>query len=160
MRQTTTDSTFARGARRGAGSSAGWGGFLLARCEPRILHVTLTGHLSLHTLRELDGRLAVSAVTAATSFLVLDASHLQHIPLDVAERLVERERRWRGRGVVALWIGLSRYLANLLVLACRSEDQLPVLSDLATAREWTRGLQGVSAPVARARLEMCTTLVH
>ena len=160
MQGESTDTTLKSRTPRSARLTGPWGGFLLTRHERGIVHVKLTGRLSSRTLRDLEARLARLDARTSPVFLVLDASHLQHIPVEVALQVAERERRWRKRGVVALWIGLSRYLANLLVLACRSDEQLPVLPDLGTARALIRRLDGATALIARGRLEMCTTLVH
>ncbi len=137
-----------------------WGGFVLRRREGGVLHVALTGGLSLDTLTQLDRRVVGEAVPASTQFLVLDATHLQHIPLEVARRLIEREREWRKWGVVAFWVGLSSYLTNLLVLAGGSESGPPALPDLDSVRPLLDRLVEGPASVARGRLEMCSSLVH
>jgi anti-anti-sigma regulatory factor len=136
------------------------GGFLLTRQEPHWIHARLTGRLSTRTLRELDLRVLRGLTSRRTHFLVLDATQLQHIPLDVAHDLAGYEQRWRQRGVVAVWVALSPYLSNLLVLACGHEHRIPALSDLETARAAVSRVAECPPSVARGRLEAHSDLVH
>lgn len=137
-----------------------WGGFLLTQRGERKMHAKLTGRLSERTLVELERHFRVALVPGQTHFLVLDAANLEHIPLLVAHSLVEREAQWRRIGVVALWVGLNRYLANLLVLAGGCEAGPPALDDLDAAWSVLDELTDWPAPVARGRLEMYSTFVH
>ncbi len=157
--QTRNTTTNAR-AGSGRSSATAWGGFVLLRREPQILHVKLTGRPSVRTLDDLDHRLDQVRSAGATTFLVLDARHLEHLPLHVAREVVAREKRWRSRGVVGVWIGLSRYLANLLLLASPTEEQLPAFDDLEALREQIGCLFAGPATVARGRLEMVGSLFH
>jgi hypothetical protein len=133
---------------------------VLLRREPQILHAKLTGRLSTRTLDDLDRRLDQVRSVGATTFLGLDARHLEHLPLQVARGLVRRERSWRAKGVVAVWIGLSRYVANLLLLAMASQEQLPAFDDFETFRSQIDCLFARPAAVARGQLEMVGALVH
>ena len=136
------------------------GGFLLTRQPPHWIHARLTGRLASRTLQELDRRLVRGLSARDTHFLVLDASQLQHIPLDVAHELVEFERKWRSRGIVALWVALNPYLANLLVFACGHEHHLPALADIETARAMVDTIADRPPSVARVWLEAHSDLVH
>lgn len=133
---------------------------MLLRKEPQLLHAKLTGRLTVRTLDDLEERLDAVRSAGVTTFLVLDAHHLRHLPLSVASEIVAREARWRSQGVVGVWIGLSRYLANLLLLACSSEEQLPAFADLDSLRHQLEALFEGPASVARDRLEMMSSLPH
>lgn len=137
-----------------------WGGFLLTRRPPHWIHARLTGRLSSRTLQELDRRLLGGLSPRRTHFLLLDATQLQHIPVSVAHELVELEQRWRMRGVVAVWVALNPYLANLLVFACGHEHHLPALADVDTACEIIARVSDRPPSVARGWLEAHSDLVH
>ena len=136
-----------------------WGGFLLTRQPPHWIHARLTGRLSSRTLRELDRRLLRGLSPRCTHFLLLDATQLQHIPVSVANELAEFEARWRQRGVVAVWVALNPYLANLLVLACGHEHHLPAMADVDTACEAIAQVSDRPPSVARGWLEGHSDLV-
>ena len=104
-----------------------WGGFVLVRRNPQLLHVRLTGQLSHRTIEQVRRAVRELSSPATTLFVVLDASSLGHIPLSAARSLSELEPRWRARGVVAVWVGLTAYLANLLKLACGNDPKAPGL---------------------------------
>lgn len=137
-----------------------WGGFLLTRQPPHWIHARLTGRLSSRTLQEIDRRILSGLSAQTTHFLVLDASQLQHIPVSVARELAELELRWRQRGIVALWVALNPYLANVLVFACGHEQHLPALVDVDAAREIVARVADRPPSVARGWLEAHSTLVH
>ena len=129
-----------------------WGGFLLAERAPRVLQAKLTGRLSNLTVEHLQERVMGSSRGDLPTFLLLDATHLEHVPVSVLAALREREATWRRRGVVSLWIGLSPYLANLLVLAWWGEDMPPVFDDLSTAWRAIGAVEGLPSGTARGRL--------
>jgi len=137
-----------------------WGGYLILPRGGRVHQVHLTGVLSEDRLRELEASLVATPVAAgSTSFVLLDAGHLIHMPLAVALGLSERERRWRSRGIVAVWVGLSPYLANVLLLATAGEG-LPSLPDMTTALDAVEIMAGLPPAVARERLEAWDTMRH
>jgi hypothetical protein len=158
-RKTTNDISIPKVQRR-IPSVRPWGGFVLLRRDPQILHAKLTGRLSMKTLDDLDHRLDQVRSAGVTTFLVLDARHLGHLPLHVAREIVKREERWRSKGVVGVWIGVSRYVANLLLLASPTEEQLPAFDDLETLRTQIESLFTGPATVARGRLAMVGSLLH
>ncbi|RKZ15349.1 hypothetical protein DRQ53_09260 [bacterium] len=141
-----------------------WGGFLLVRRNPQLLHVRLTGQFDQRAIRGICRAVEQEAVASTdkstTLFVVLDASRLDHISIADACELSELEPRWRARGIVALWIGLSKYLANLLTLACGNEQQLPALADWSTAQRVFAEVRDHPAPLARCRLVSSSELVH
>jgi anti-anti-sigma regulatory factor len=137
-----------------------WGGFLLTRSRPTLLHVRLTGRLSGRTLLELDHRVGANVRPGRTTLLALDATELQHIPLAVAEELAARERRWRAVGVVACWVGLNPYLADLLVLACGPDQHLPAVEDLDALEPLLADVADQPASVVRGWLEIRSVLLH
>jgi hypothetical protein len=97
---------------------------------------------------------------AGPTFVLLDASHLEHIPLPVIDLLHRRVVQWGGYDTVALWVGLSPYLANLLVLAWFGEDSLPAFSDLRSALRAVRAAQDLPSGLARGRLSAEGGLRH
>lgn len=137
-----------------------WGGFLLARRNPQLLHVRLTGQLSLRAIRGIQREVERPTGSTTTLFVVLDATRLDHIPLAAAHELALLEPRWRGRGIVAVWVGLSTYLANLLTLACGNDQQVPALADWATVQRVFAEVRDRPAPVAWGRLVSSSALVH
>lgn len=137
-----------------------WGGFLLTQHRPALLHVRLTGRLSTRTLGELDRRVGVAIRPGRTMVLALDAAELQHIPLAVAEELAARERRWRSMGVVACWVGLNPYLADLLVLACGPDQHLPAVTGFDALEPLLVDVAELPASVVRGWLEVRSVLLH
>jgi hypothetical protein len=145
---------------RPAPTPRSWGGFLILPRGGRVQQVRLTGVLSEERLGELDACLvAVPTPSGAGTFVLLDATQLIHMPLGVALGLSERERRWRSRGIVAVWVGLSPYLANLLLLATAGEG-LPSLPDMPTALDAVEAMAGLPPALARERLEAWDTMRH
>ena len=122
------------------------------RRDCRVLHVKLTGRLSKHTVQRVHRALLALGPTDGPSFLILDSTHLRHIPMDAAAILQERERVWRGLDAVTLWCGLTPYLANLLVLASFHSEPLPAFPDVAAAMRAVRAVAGDTAGTARLRL--------
>lgn len=137
-----------------------WGGFLLVRRNPQLLHARLTGQLILCTIREIRRAVDELASSTTTLFVVLDASSLAHISLVAARAISELEPHWRARGVVAVWVGLDSYLADLLTLACGNEQQVPALADWPTVQRVVAEVKDWPAPVARGRLVTSSALVH
>ena len=137
-----------------------WGGFVLVRRSPQLLHARLTGQLSRRTIEQVRCAVRELSSPANTLFVVLDASSLAHIPLSAARSLSELEPRWRARGVVAVWVGLTSYLANLLKLACGNEQQVPALADFSAVHRVVAEVADRPAPVARGRLLSSSALVH
>jgi hypothetical protein len=146
--------------RRPFDSTAEWGGFVSHRRDGRVLHVKLTGRLSKHTVQRVHRALLSLGPTDGPSFLLLDSSHLRHIPMDAAAWLQECERVWRGLDAVTLWCGLTPYLANLLVLASFHSEPLPAFSDVAAAMRAVRAVAGDTAGTARLRLSAWGGLRH
>jgi len=93
-------------------------------------------------------------------FVVLEGSHLRHIPLDTASLLLSTASGWRRRGWVVLGAGFSPYLANLLVLACSGDDLFPVFADLPAALEAAARVGGESPGTAQERLSAWGGLRH
>ena len=137
-----------------------WGGFLLVRRNPQLLHVRLTGQLDPGTIHEIRRIVEEPASSTTTQFVVLDASSLEHIPLIAAHAIAELEPQWRARGVVAVWVGLNSYLANLLALACGNDQQVPALADWPTVQRVVAEVKDRPAPVARGRLVTSSAFVH
>ena len=137
-----------------------WGGFLLVRRNPQLLHVRLTGQLNLCTIREVRRTVEELASSTTTLFVVLDATSLEHIPQIAAHAIADLEPYWRARGVVAVWVGLNPYLANLLTLACGNEQQVPALADWPTVQRVVAEVKDRPAPVARGRLVTSSAFVH
>jgi hypothetical protein len=137
-----------------------WGGFLLVRRNPQLLHAHLTGQLSLRTIQGIRRAVDERASSTTTLFVVLDASLLEHIPLTTAHAIAELEPHWRALGVVAMWVGLNSYLANLLTLACGNEQQVPALVDWPTVERVVAEVKDWPAPVARGRLVTSSALVQ
>jgi hypothetical protein len=79
--------------------------------------------------------------------VLLDATHLAQFSQEVAQQLLHEEYRWRGEGIVTLWLGLSLYMANLL-------------SDLDTALVAVDSVAGLPATAARARLQAWDIMRH
>jgi hypothetical protein len=73
--------------------------------------------------------------------------------------LYRTERLWRQEGVVVLWVGLSPYLANVLLLAS-SGERIPSLPDLETALDAVGRMAGLPPTVARERLEAWDIMRH
>lgn len=137
-----------------------WGGFLLVRRDPQLLHARLTGLLGERTIEGIRRAALRQASPATTLVLVLDASALDHIPLSAARRIAALEPEWRSRGIVAVWVGLNSYLANLLCLACGNDQQVPALADWRTVQRVFAEVQDRPAPVARGRLVTSSAFVH
>ena len=137
-----------------------WGGFVLVRRSPQLLHARLTGQLSRSTIEQIRCAAAELASSTTTLFVVLDASTLDHISLTAARALADLEPHWRERGIVAVWVGLNSYLANLLMLACGNEQQVPALEDWSAVQRVVAEVSDRPAPVARGRLLTSSALVH
>jgi anti-anti-sigma regulatory factor len=137
-----------------------WGGFVLVRRNPQLLHARLTGQLSRRTIEQMRAAVGEQASSTTTLFVVLDASSLEHIPLSAARSISELEPQWRAQGVVAVWLGLNGYLANLLMLACGNEQQVPALADWNVVQRVIAEVSDRPAPVARGRLLSSSALVH
>lgn len=137
-----------------------WGGFLLTQQRGQLVHVRLTGSLSSRTLVELDRRMRDRLRPGCTHLLALDATELQHIPMDVVEELAVHERRWRSLGIVALWVGLDTYLADLLVLACGPDQLLPAVADLDALEPLLEDVGDRATSVVRGWLECRSILLH
>ena len=137
-----------------------WGGFLLTRRSGRLVHARLNGRLGTRTLAELDRRVLRDVEPGRTLLLALDATELQHIPLEVAGDLAARERRWRSYGVVAFWVGLNPYLADLLVLACGHDQVLPAVADLESVSSLLDDADERPASTVRGWLEARSVLLH
>jgi anti-anti-sigma regulatory factor len=133
---------------------------VLVRRGPQLLHVRLTGQLSRRTIDQIRSAAGDLASSTTTLFVVLDASTLEHISLTAARALTDLEPHWREVGIVAVWIGLSSYLANLLVLACGNEQRVPALADWSVVQRVVAEVQDRPAPVARGRLLTSSALVH
>jgi anti-anti-sigma regulatory factor len=136
-----------------------WGGFLLAHGSAGAIHVKLTGVLSRASLDQLDLAVRRACRSDATTFVLLDASALAHIPLSVAAELLDRERAWRQIAAVTVWVRPSPYLVALLNLACGTEG-LPVLPDFQSAQRALRAVAGQTSGTARGRLEAWSAPVH
>lgn len=137
-----------------------WGGFLLVRRDPQLLHARLTGRLTPRTIDSILRAALEAATPTSTLFLVLDASALDHIPISVAQRIAALEPEWRMRGIVAVWVGLNPYLADLLRLACGNDQQVPALADWPTVQRVFAEVRDRPAPVARGRLVTSSAFVH
>ena len=137
-----------------------WGGFVLVRRNPQLLRARFTGQLSRRTIDQIRQAIEELAPSTTTQFVVLDASLLEHIPLSAARSISELEPLWRARGIVAVWVGLNAYLANLLKLACGNEQQVPALADWRTVQRVIAEVSDRPAPVARGRLLSSSALVH
>lgn len=137
-----------------------WGGFVLVRRNPQLLHARLTGQLSCRTVDQIREATGAQASSTTTLFVVLDASSLEHIPVSAAHAIAELEPQWRARGIVAVWVGLSSYLANLLKLACGNEQQVPALANWNVVQRVIAEVRDRPAPVARGRLLSSSALVH
>jgi hypothetical protein len=85
-------------------------------------------------------------------FLLLDGSHLHHIPLDVAESLLAWDESCRACDVVPLWTGLSPYLRDILSLAHGADDGMPGFPQLEDALKAVQAVSADSAAMARLRL--------
>lgn len=133
-------------------SGGAWGGYLLRQRDPNVIHVKLTGCLRPDTVEGLHRRVPRYRSETGPTFVLLDASHLEHIPLPVIEALHHRVAQWSGYDTVALWVGLSPYLANLLVLAWFGEDFLPTFADLRSALRAVRATKDLPSGLARGRL--------
>jgi hypothetical protein len=116
--------------------------------------------LNLGTIEALGSAVDEVRAGAATVFVVLDATRLRHIPLASAQAITRLEPRWRDRGVVAMWVGLNPYLANLLTLACGNLQSVPALADWQTVERLVAEVKDRPAPVARGRLVTSSALVH
>lgn len=137
-----------------------WGGFLLTQHRGALVHIRLTGCLGSRTLTELDRRVRDHLRPGRTHLLALDATELQHIPMKVVEELAVHERRWRSLGVVAVWVGLHPYLADLLVLACGPDQLLPAVSDLDALEPLLEDVADHATSVVRGWLEVRSVLLH
>lgn len=137
-----------------------WGGFLLTQQRGQLVHVRLTGCLSSRTLVEIDRRLRDRLRPGTTHLLALDATDLQHIPMSVVEDLAQHERRWRSLGIVAVWVGLHSYLADLLVLACGPDQHLPAVADLDALEPLLDDIGDRATSVVRGWLEIRSVLLH
>lgn len=142
------------------GARTHWGGFLLVRRDPQLLHARLTGRLAPRTIEGLRRAALRQASPEQTLFLVLDATALDHIPLQAARRIAALEPHWRARGIVAVWVGLSPYLSNLLRLACGTDPQVPALEDWTAVQRVLAEVRDRPAPVAHGRLVTSSALVH
>lgn len=147
---------------RGEGApTAGWGGYLLHEPRPSTLAITLTGCLTTATIAGVDRRLRWHRRSDTdTRFVVLDGSHLRHIPLDAATRLLSSVADWRRRGWVVLAAGFSPYLANLLILACSGDELFPVFRDLPSALDAADRVGAESPGTAQQRLSAWGGLRH
>jgi len=137
-----------------------WGGFVILPRDNGVLHVRLTGLLSAERIRDL--RVSLSACRrrdGSTTFVLLDATHLVQFSQEVAQQLLHEEYRWRSEGIVTLWLGLSLYMANLLVLV-GSDHKISLLSDLGTALVAVDSVAGLPAAAARARLQAWDIMRH
>jgi hypothetical protein len=85
-------------------------------------------------------------------FLLLDGSHLRHIPLAVAESLATWDERCLAIDVVSMWTGLSPYLLDILSLAQGAEDGMPNFPRQGAALEAVQAVSADSAAMARLRL--------
>ncbi len=122
---------------------------LVARSSD-VFQVKLTGRLSSSSAQDLNRRIRDSRQgDDGVQYVILDATHLQHIPISTIEQLMGYERRWRELDVVTLWVGLTPYLANLLALAGWYGETLPAFVDLATALRVVSS--AAQLPVGRAR---------
>lgn len=143
-----------------ARSGESWGGFVILPRGGRILQVRLTGVLSEERLRALQGSLrAQRDGMDGVQYVLLDATRLLHLPVAVAMALYRSEQLWRQEGCVVLWVGLSPYLANLLLLAS-SGERIPSLPDLETAFDAVGRMAGLPPSVARERLEAWDIMRH
>jgi len=124
------------------------------------LHARLTGQLSRRTIDQMRSAAEELASSTTTLFVVLDATTLDHISLSAARAMAELEPCWRQRGIVAVWVGLNSYLANLLTLACGNEQQVPALADWSAVQRVFAEVRDRPAPVARGRLLTSSALVH
>ena len=154
------DKLNASGAVQSTAPAAEWGGYLFFERDRRVFEIKLTGRLSRATVNRIHRTILGVGPTDGPTFLILDASHLGHIPLDVAEQLQEMERLWRRRDVVTLWSGLSPYLANLLVLASSSCDLFPAFVDPEAAMRAVRAVASDAVGRARLRLDAWGGLRH
>jgi len=137
-----------------------WGGYVVLPRAGRILQVRLTGVLTDERLRALQGSLRAQwDEENVARFVLLDASQLLHLPVAVAMGLYRAELRWRQEGAVVLWVGLSPYLANVLLLAS-SGERIPSLPDLETAFDAVGRMAGLPPTVARERLEAWDIMRH
>ena len=143
-----------------AAVTGAWGGFIILPRGGGVLHVRLTGVLTHERFAELRAGLQARRRDGAEArFVVLDATHLLHLSVAVAMELAEAERRWRQEGAVVLWVGLSPYLANLLLLS-GGGARIPLLPDLATALGAVSRMSGLPSSLARERLEAWDIMRH
>jgi anti-anti-sigma regulatory factor len=142
------------------GAGRPWGGFLLVRRNPRLLHARLTGRLEPRTVHGIRRAASSFRRSDSTLLLILDATALAHISLAAARSLAELEPALRDEGIVAAWVGLNPYLADLLRLACGNEQQVPALKDWPTVQRVFAEVMDRPAPVARGRLVAISSLVH
>ncbi len=143
-----------------APAARSWGGFVILPRAKGVLHVRLTGLLSPERIQDL--RMSLSACRqrdGSTTFVLLDATHLAQFSQEVAQQLLHEEYRWRSEGIVTLWLGLSLYMANLLVLV-GSDHKISLLSDLETALVAVDSVAGLPAAAAHARLQAWDIMRH
>ncbi len=143
-----------------AAARSGWGGFLILPRGESALQVRLTGVLTHDRLNELRTSLrARRRHDAAARFLLLDATWLRHVTVAAAMELAEAETQWKHEGTVVLWVGLSPYLANLLLLSGLG-SRIPLLPDLTTAIAAVRRMTHLPPTVARERLQAWDIMRH
>jgi hypothetical protein len=133
---------------------------VLVRRNPQLLHARLTGQLSRRTIEQIRAAAWDQKSPTGTQFVVLDASNLEHIPLSAAREMDRLEPQWREAGIVAVWIGLNPYLANLLTLACGNDQRVPALEDWSSVQRVFAEVRDRPAPLARGRLLTSSALVH
>ncbi len=137
-----------------------WGGFVILPRADGVLHVRLTGLLSPERIQELRASLrAYRREASLTSFVLLDATHVIQFSAEIAQQLLQEEYRWRSEGIVTLWLGLSLYMANLLVLV-GSDHHISLLSDLETALVAVDSVANLPSTAARARLQAWDIMRH
>lgn len=129
-----------------------WGGYILVRRDARTLHAVLTGRLSEASLGRLHRAIQHLCPTDGPRFLLLDGSHLRHIPLEVAQSLAAWDERCLANDVVTLWTGLSPYLSDILSLAQGAEDGIPRFPGQSAALEAMQAVCADTAALARLRL--------
>ncbi|HEX9640452.1 MAG TPA: hypothetical protein VGB13_03990 [Candidatus Krumholzibacteria bacterium] len=129
-----------------------WGGYILVRRDSRTLHAILTGRLSEASLGCLHRAIQHLCPMDGPRFLLLDGSHLHHIPLAVAEMLATWDERCCACDVVPLWTGLSPYLRDILSLAQGAEEGMPSFPRFGAALKALQAVSADSAAMARLRL--------
>ena len=141
-------------------ATGSWGGFVILPRADGVLHVRLTGLLSPERIQELRTSLrAYRRDASRATFVLLDATHMVQFSTEIAQQLLQEEYRWRSEGVVTLWLGLSLYMANLLVLV-GSDQHISLLSDLETALVAVEMVANLPSAVARARLQAWDIMRH